>query len=80
MSSPTRPAYCATDVVKRRQSKKKKVMVHYLHCGGHWSFSTFSINFAAPYLGFQILQVLVQGREGCRVNIGGNYSLEKFNA
>ena len=23
-SSPTRPAYCATDVVKRRQSKKKK--------------------------------------------------------
>ena len=23
MSSPTRPAYCATDVVKRRQSKKK---------------------------------------------------------
>ena len=23
-SSPTRPAYCATDVVKRRHSKKKK--------------------------------------------------------
>ena len=27
MSSPTRPAYCATDVVKRRQSKKKKCTV-----------------------------------------------------
>ena len=25
-SSPTRPAYCATDVVKRRQSKKKFVL------------------------------------------------------
>ena len=31
------------------------------YCGGHWSFPTFSINFAAPHLGFQILQVLVQG-------------------
>ena len=31
------------------------------NCGGHWSFPTFSINFAAPHLGFQILQVLVQG-------------------
>ena len=32
-----------------------------IYCGGHWSFPTFSINFAAPHLGFQILQVLVQG-------------------
>ena len=31
------------------------------NCGGHWSFPTFSINFAAPHLRFQILQVLVQG-------------------
>ena len=31
------------------------------NCGGHWSFPTFSISFAAPHLGFQILQVLVQG-------------------
>ena len=56
------------------------------NCGGHWSFPTFSINFAAPHLGFQILQVLVQGlkaeerKEGCRVNVGGNCSWEKFNA
>ena len=37
-----------------------------MYCGGHWSFSTFSINFAAPHLGFQILQVLVQVQGKCQ--------------
>ena len=53
------------------------------NCGGHWSFPTFSINFAAPHLGFQILQVLVQGlkaeEEGAE-STSVESSLEKFNA
>ena len=45
----------------RRQSVNLFGTGTFSNCGGHWSFPTFSINFAAPHLGFQILQVLVQG-------------------
>ena len=49
--------YCINFQTKKQTLEKKnpgkKTYDNNGYCGGHWSFPTFSINFAAPHFGFR---------------------------